>query len=58
MGKQTPAHMKDIFPPGAPSRVFLCLLVAELFTQQQFSFPFAPVAWQFLILQEQITGCW
>ena len=21
MGKQTPAYMKDIFPPGAPSRV-------------------------------------
>ena len=57
MGKQTPAYMKDMFPPCAPSRVFLCLLIAELFTQQQISFFVAPVAWQFLILQEQMTGC-
>ena len=42
-----------IFLPGAPSKVFLCLLIAELFSQQQTSFLVAPVAWQFLILQEQ-----
>ena len=55
MGKQTPAYMKDI---GAPNRDFLCLLIAELFTQQQILFLLAPVAWQFLILHEQMTGYW
>ena len=52
MGKQTPVYMKDI---GAPSRDFLFLLIAEIFTQQQISFLLAPVAWRFLILHEQMT---
>ena len=56
MDRQTPAYMKDILPPGAPGKFFCVFLEQNFFSHQLISFLVAPVAWQSLILHEQMAG--
>ena len=36
MGRQTPTYMKDIFPPGAPSKFFSVFSQQNFFTSTDF----------------------
>ena len=55
MTHQTPTYMKDTLPLGTPGKFFSVFSWQNL-SHHLTSFLVAPVAWQLLVLHEQVAG--